>query len=65
LRWKPEGTEWVDYYDEEANYSDVAFEEKKGYVREFLDEVKPSQQQGGGRSIENGIQALNLERIRG
>lgn len=35
LRWKPEGTEWAEYYDE-SNYNDDAFESKRRIVADFL-----------------------------
>jgi len=40
LQWKPRDTEWADYY-EDTNYSSEAFEEKKRFLSEFLDKVKP------------------------
>jgi hypothetical protein len=41
LKWKPEGTEWGDYYDK-TNYSDKAFEHKKQLVNEWTDRIKPT-----------------------
>jgi hypothetical protein len=41
LTWKPAGTEWGDYY-ENTNYTDLAFEHKKGLVREWSVEKKPA-----------------------
>lgn len=41
LEWKPQGTEWADYYDI-TNYSSDAFDKKKSLVKEFV------QQTGGG-----------------
>ncbi|HUE98325.1 MAG TPA: hypothetical protein VMN99_03665 [Anaerolineales bacterium] len=41
LDWKPGGTEWGNYY-EITNYSDAAFEHKKGLVRDWSARVKPS-----------------------
>lgn len=35
LEWKPDGTEWGDYY-QKTNYSDAAFEHKKVLVGEWL-----------------------------
>jgi ribosomal protein L11 methylase PrmA len=35
LEWKPAGTEWADYYAAN-NYTDAAFEHKKGLVRDWL-----------------------------
>jgi hypothetical protein len=40
LRWRPEGTEWADYYDA-TNYSDEATVAKGALVEIFLKEVKP------------------------
>ena len=40
LRWKPAGTEWVDYY-EATNYSEPAMAEKERLVAGMLDELKP------------------------
>jgi ribosomal protein L11 methylase PrmA len=41
LKWKPQGTEWSDYY-ESTNYSSEAFQEKKRFLSEFLEEAKPA-----------------------
>ncbi len=41
LTWKPDGTEWADYY-EITNYSGEAFEEKKSVIRSFLDIAAPN-----------------------
>jgi len=41
LKWSPEGTEWVEYY-EDTNYSEEALGCKERLVGEFLDIVKPS-----------------------
>lgn len=40
LTWKPQGTEWHDYYNI-TNYSDVAFEHKKHLVGQMLEEIEP------------------------
>ncbi len=40
LKWKPEGTEWADYYDE-TNYSVGAFEQKQETVRRLLEKTGP------------------------
>jgi len=40
LRWRPKGTEWVDYY-RDTNYSIDAFEHKKQTVTEFLYTLSP------------------------
>ncbi|MDR3690846.1 MAG: hypothetical protein P4L46_15820 [Fimbriimonas sp.] len=40
LEWKPEGTEWANYYDD-TNYSDRSMKEKHRLVEEFLEQVEP------------------------
>lgn len=40
LEWKPTGTEWGEYY-EDTNYSDAAFEFKKGLVAQWARRIKP------------------------
>lgn len=40
MKWKPKGTEWVDYYGD-TNYSEEAFQHKKQIVAEFLDKLNP------------------------
>jgi ribosomal protein L11 methylase PrmA len=40
LNWIPAGTEWGNYY-EITNYSDAAFEHKKGLVSKWLDQANP------------------------
>ena len=40
ITWKPEGTEWGDYYND-TNYSDSAFEAKKLHIQEAIDEYSP------------------------
>ncbi len=42
LKWKPEGTQWVDYY-EDTNYSQKACQHKKQLVAEFLDKISPTE----------------------
>ncbi len=42
LKWNPSGTEWADYY-EDTNYSSAAFDEKKRFLSEMLDKVKPAE----------------------
>jgi len=42
LDWKPEGTEWGDYY-QATNYTDDAFAAKSKHINAFLDEIKPRQ----------------------
>jgi hypothetical protein len=41
LSWKPEGTEWADYYND-TNYSPSSMFEKHRLVNEYLDTVRPS-----------------------
>jgi hypothetical protein len=41
LTWKPSGTEWADYYAS-TNYTDAAFEHKKGLVSEWTARVAPT-----------------------
>jgi ribosomal protein L11 methylase PrmA len=41
LNWKPDGTEWGDYYTF-TNYTDSSFDVKKQLVGEYIDRVKPS-----------------------
>ena len=40
LDWKPEGTEWADYY-EATNYTGDAFAAKSRHINAFLDEIQP------------------------
>ena len=40
MTWKPEGTQWGDYYDE-TNYSQTAFESKRDLVGDFLRQAAP------------------------
>lgn len=41
LKWQPQGTEWVDYYDQ-TNYTDSGLNSKKILVKEYLELTKPS-----------------------
>lgn len=41
LEWKPEGTEWGNYYDS-TNYSESSFELKRNAVQEYLDVLQPA-----------------------
>lgn len=41
LDWRPTGTGWAEYYDF-TNYSEAAFEAKKGLVAEFIAKAKPA-----------------------
>jgi ribosomal protein L11 methylase PrmA len=40
LEWKPEGTEWGDYYTA-TNYSDASLEHKTQLVAEYLEKASP------------------------
>ncbi len=40
LEWKPAGTEWADYY-QDNNYTDHAFEHKKVLVADWLAKIAP------------------------
>lgn len=40
LEWKPEGTEWGNYY-EDTNYTAEALSHKRQLVSEFLDKINP------------------------
>lgn len=40
LRWKPEGTEWVDYYQDNS-YTPEALEDKKQLVEQYIDKANP------------------------
>lgn len=40
LEWKPEGTDWADYYSG-TNYSDAAFEAKKKIIKELISNINP------------------------
>ena len=39
MNWRPEGTEWGNYYSD-TNYSDISFNEKKKIILEFLEKHK-------------------------
>jgi hypothetical protein len=40
LKWRPEGTEWADYYNQ-LNYNDEALEQKAKLVQELVEQVAP------------------------
>lgn len=40
IKWKPEGTEWADYYNE-TNYTHSGLKYKEQIVKKYLDLVKP------------------------
>ncbi len=40
LKWKPEGTEWADYY-EDTNYSSESFKNKERLVIDYLKKINP------------------------
>jgi len=39
MKWRPQGTEWADYY-QDTNYSEEAFEDKKEIIKQLLQETK-------------------------
>lgn len=41
MSWKPEGSEWGEYYSD-TNYSNISFNEKKKIITEFLHEYNPT-----------------------
>ena len=55
LEWKPQGTEWAEYYDI-TNYSSDAFDKKKQLVKEFV------QQAGGGNIWDIGANTGEFSR---
>ena len=40
LSWRPQGTEWAQYY-KQTNYSQQAFVEKKELIKKYLTQIKP------------------------
>jgi len=40
LEWKPAGTEWADYY-EDNNYTDAAFQHKLNLIEDWLGRIQP------------------------
>jgi hypothetical protein len=42
LHWKPQGTEWADYYND-TNYTQVGADSKRRLVKSFLDTANPKQ----------------------
>jgi hypothetical protein len=41
LNWEPPKSQWVQYYSSEHSYSTEAMDEKKQFVEECLDEIRP------------------------
>lgn len=41
ISWKPEGTEWSDYYND-TNYTDVSLDTKKKHIKEALTQYRPT-----------------------
>jgi len=41
LTWKPENTEWSDYYDDNNNYESQALADKERFVKECIASVSP------------------------
>jgi hypothetical protein len=68
LKWQPEGTEWVDYY-EITNYPSDALQHKRQIVAEFLNEIEPENVWDLGANVgvfsriasERGIQTLSFD----
>lgn len=68
LKWRPQGTEWVDYY-EDVSYSPEGFEHKKQIVAEFLDKIRPGMVWDLGANLgifsriasEKGIQTISFD----
>ncbi len=42
LKWRPQGTEWVEYYQDDS-YTEVAFKDKQKIIEKWLLELKPKQ----------------------
>jgi len=40
LKWRSDNTEWADYYDAAAHYSDQATQHKKEIIRAYLDQIQ-------------------------
>ena len=40
LEWKPEGTEWGEYYDS-TNYTESSFQHKREMVRKYIEQASP------------------------
>lgn len=53
LNWKPEGTEWGDYYSD-TNYSVESMTAKKALVSEFIQAAKPSTKTAWDLGANNG-----------
>jgi hypothetical protein len=53
LDWKPEGTEWADYYSD-TNYSPGAMSKKQQLVGEFLGAISPTPQSVWDLGANNG-----------
>ena len=68
LKWKPQGTEWADYY-EDTNYSSDALQHKKQLVAELLDKINPKDVWDLGANIglfsriasDEGIQTISFD----
>ncbi|MDF1499099.1 MAG: hypothetical protein P1P76_01315 [Anaerolineales bacterium] len=43
LEWKPEGTEWADYYTATHNYADQSLRHKVSLVESALDRIQPAE----------------------
>lgn len=68
LKWKPQGTEWADYY-KDTNYSIDALQYKKQIVAAFLDQIKPKSVWDLGANLgtfsriasDKGIQTISFD----
>ena len=69
LKWRAQGTEWVDYYYEDTNYSSDALQHKKQIVAEFLDKINPKSVWDLGANVgmfsriasDKGIQTISFD----
>lgn len=65
LNWKPEKTEWGEYYSD-TNYSEVSFNKKKEIISKAIDDIKPDTvwDLGANRGIFSRISSeKNIETI--
>jgi len=68
LKWRAQGTEWADYY-EDTNYSSEALQHKKQIVAEFLDKISPKTVWDFGANVgvfsriasQKGIQTISFD----
>lgn len=43
LKWKPEGTEWSDYYERTNNYTEKGFKHKEELVEQYASQTNPKE----------------------